>query len=79
MMQQTPEDRKTTRVIRRDWETMPAVNHNGAPTLIALRLGPYRFYLPKGMAIALADGLVDACEADKHTKWYVTRRGHRIE
>ena len=74
----TPDDRKTTRKIRRHWETRPATNHNGQPALVQLQLGEHTFYLPLQMAVSVANGLVDAVEDQQTTIWHISRTGQNI-
>lgn len=67
MKQQPREQKQTDKKIQGNWSVQPALSANGNMPMIALRLGNFETFIPNGMAIAIADALVDAMENNTST------------
>lgn len=68
MKQQPAEQRNRDNKIKNNWSVEPAVAANGKTPLVALRLGGgFETFIHKGLAIRLANALVDCAEEDKTT------------
>lgn len=68
MKQQPAEQRNRDNKIKNNWSVEPAVAANGKTPLVALRLGSgFETFIHKGLAIRLANALVDCAEEDKTT------------
>ena len=68
MKQQPREQKQTDKKVQSNWAVQPALSANGNMPMIAVRLGPnFETFISNGMAIALADALVDAMENNTST------------